>query len=352
MLLKKNGKVEILRFIFCICVVLFHAGADVFGKDRSVGEYLTFFYHGRIGVEFFFLLSGFLAAKSAYNLKNTNSIGENTFNFIFKKIKIIFPYHIFAIVFSIIILMIYSNNFISDFAKRFPSIFFLQRTGISNVDFISVEWYICSMLIALAIIFPMLLKNFDLTAKVISPVASSLIIGYLIKTYGAMPASNSFEVFTYSCNVRGFAVVLLGCFCFAVSQKMKQHNFSSIQKLFLALVENLCWLVTIFYIISNLNRKYEAYVIYILALGITIVFFRDFSNGPYNSKLIFYLGKLSLPIYLCQNIGRDIVKNELDFLSKPLKIMFILLFAVIIGVISNLVCGKIRKMKLRNDVSK
>ncbi len=348
----KNGKVEMLRFIFCICVVLFHAGADVFGKDRSIGAYFTFFGHGRTGVEFFFLLSGFLAAKSAYNLKNNSSLGENTFNFILKKMKTIFPYHIFAIALTVILLMRYSNNFIADLAKRLPSIFFLQRTGISGVDFISVEWYICSMLLALAIIYPMLLKNFDLTAKVIAPVLSSLLIGYLAKTYGAMPPSNEFVTFTYSCNIRGFAIVLLGCFCFVIAQKIRKYEFSFIQKLFLVFLENLCWIVSVFYLVSGLNRKCEAYVIYILALGITLVFCRDFSRGLYNNKIVFYLGKLSLPIYICQNIGRDIIKNELDFLSRPLKIMLILLFAVIIGFISNLVCGKIRRMRLNNYVSK
>lgn len=358
---KRNGKIELLRFVFCICIVLFHAGADVFGSDRSISEHLTFFAHGRIGTEFFFLLSGFLAAKSAYiyiyiynanNLNNKLSIGDNTYNFIFKKIKTIFPYHIFAIIVSTILLFIYSNNFVTDFIKRIPSIFFLQRTGIDGKDFISVEWYICSMLLALSIIYPMLLKNFDFTAKVISPVGSSLLIGYLVRTYGGMPVSNEFVKYTFSCNIRAFAIVLLGCFCFVISEKIKHFEFSKLQKILLILVENICWLAAITYIVTDVSKFYEVYIVYAFALAITLTFSRDFSCKVYNNKLIYCLGRLSLPIYLCQNIARSIVSHELEFLSKPYKLLSILLLTVVIGIISDFVCGKLKQIKLNKTVSK
>lgn len=336
---KRNGKIEILRFLFCISVLLFHAGSDVLGGDKMITEHLSFFEKGRTGVEFFFIVSGFLAAKSAFKLKNSkSSIGNDTFNFIFGKIKTILPYHIFAVAGSAILLAVYSNNFISDFIKRVPSIFFLQRTGISNRDFISVEWYICSMLLALAIIYPLLRKNFDLTTLVLSPVLSSLMIGYLVKTYGAMPMSNQYDRFTYSCNIRAIALVLLGCFCFAVSEKIKKINFTKIQKIILITVENACWIVSLYFMVSTIRRFYESYVIYFMALGVTLTFSRDLNSKLYNNKFVYYLGKLSLPIYLCQNIARDIVRNELSFLSPAVRILAIALLAVAIGVAVSTVC--------------
>lgn len=346
---KRNGKIELLRFFFCISVLMFHAGLDVLGSNRIISDSLTFFTRGYMGVEFFFILSGFLAAKSALKYKNSNNtVGSNTFTFILKKIKLILPYHIFAVIFAVILLYLYSENFIIEFANRFPGIFFLQRTGISRYDLISVEWYICSMLLALAIIFPLMLKNFDLTTLVIAPVGSSLIIGYLVRTYGAMPASGIYEKYTYACNIRGFALVLLGCFCFAVCEKIKTAEISKLMKALLIISENVSWIIALYYCVSDINRRYEAYVVYFMALGITLTFARNFNSKFYDNKFVYFLGKLSLPIYLCQNIARSIVKNELSFLSEPVRIILILLFALVIGLSAEFICSKIKNIILKN----
>ena len=47
--MKRNGKIEILRFIFIWCVIICHANI----KELSLRG-------GWLGVEFFFILSGFL----------------------------------------------------------------------------------------------------------------------------------------------------------------------------------------------------------------------------------------------------------------------------------------------------
>ncbi len=341
MLTKRNGKIEILRFVFCIGVLLFHAGNDVLGNNCVINPYFSFFSKGRIGVEFFFLISGFLAAKSACKIRNTEgSVGYKTFDFILRKIKTILPYHIIAVILAIIMLYLYSDNFIIEFANRIPGAFFLQRTGISNYDLISVEWYICSMLLALVIIYPLLLKNFDFTALVFAPTASSVLIGYLVKTYGAMPPTYVYEKYTYACNIRGFAVVLLGCFCFAISEKIKSADLSHLSKFVLIIAENICWIVAVYYMISNINIRYESYVIYFMAFGVTLTFGRNINNGVYNNRLVFFLGKLSLPIYLCQNAARSIVKNELEFLSDKMSLLLITVLAVLFGILSYLICEK------------
>ncbi len=352
MLSKRNGKIELLRFFFCISVLLFHAGRDVLGSNRVISENLTFFTRGFIGVEFFFLLSGFLAAKTASKFrKGNNTIGSETFNFILKKIKTILPYHIFAVIFAVILLYRYSDNFILEFANRCPDIFFLQRTGISNYSLVSVEWYICSMLLALAVVYPLLLKNFDLTTLVLSPVVSSLTIGYLVKTYGAMPGSSIYGKYTYACNIRGMALVLLGCFCYAVCEKIKSVDISGIKKVLLIISENVCWIIALYYPVSDINRRYEAYVVYFMALGMTLTFSRSFHSKLYDNKFVYFLGKLSLPIYLCQNIAREIVKNDLTFLSAPIRIILILVLAIAVGLLAEFICSKIKNICSRGNRS-
>ncbi len=350
---KRNGKIELLRFFFCMSVLLFHIGKDAFGSNVFINDYLTVFARGRSGVEFFFLVSGFLAAKSASKIRlNGDTIGRNSFNFILKKINSILPYHIFAVMVTVVLFFIYGNNFVMDIVKRLPSAFFLQRTGMCDRDFITVEWYICSMLLALAIIFPLLLKNFDLTTLVIAPVASSLLIGYLKKTYGAMPVSDEFATFTYSCNIRAIAVILLGCFCFAISEKIREAELSRLKEILLIIIENGCWLVSMYFMFSGFHTSYDSYVIYFMALGITLTFSRDFDCKIYNNKFVYFLGAFSLPLYLCQNIARSIVGYELDSLTGYTRIAVTVSLAVIISLIAYILWNAIKKLRLKRAVSK
>ncbi len=53
-----------------------------------------------MGVEFFFLVSGYLMAMKIYNKKEEiGDLGKETLSFIINKINSIFPYHFFSFLF-------------------------------------------------------------------------------------------------------------------------------------------------------------------------------------------------------------------------------------------------------------
>ena len=58
----RNGKIDLLRFVFCIGVILHHIEL-ILGEDSPVRGYFTLGRQGYIGVEFFFLVSGWLLAR-------------------------------------------------------------------------------------------------------------------------------------------------------------------------------------------------------------------------------------------------------------------------------------------------
>jgi len=60
---KRNGEIEFLRFVFAVVVVIFH-----FNSSFN----LNAFHWGRLGVEFFFMVTGVLLAMSAKKVQ----IGE------------------------------------------------------------------------------------------------------------------------------------------------------------------------------------------------------------------------------------------------------------------------------------
>lgn len=78
---KHNGIISFWKFMFSILILIFHC------SDRAK-EGKVLFIDGRIGVEFFFIVSGYLLAKKAFNNKeNLDNIGKETFVYIWKKNK-------------------------------------------------------------------------------------------------------------------------------------------------------------------------------------------------------------------------------------------------------------------------
>ncbi len=303
---KRNGKIELLRFFFCLSVLIFHLNEDVFGGSTLSTPVFSLFAHGRTGVEFFFLVSGFLCAKKAdENRKLGTPIGTDTFNFIFKKVKVIFPYHIITLVILLSVIAIFNREtFWCTLPYKLPGIFFLQRTGLSRIDANSVEWYIAAMLLALVIVYPLLRKWYDFTINVIAPVGSVLIIGYLIQVYGEMPSVSNFGKFTYLCNIRALGVILLGVFAYNVSSRIRAREFSKAARGWLVFAEDICWAFGVYFVFSSLEGYFECYAAFAMAAGVALTFSRDFQGRFYNSPFVMYLGKISLPIYLIQNAVR------------------------------------------------
>ena len=68
---QKNGSVEFLRFLFTSIIIFFHINLDLWDQKKVIAVIgdapVTFFNHGNIGVEFFFLVTGWLMAKTIYS---------------------------------------------------------------------------------------------------------------------------------------------------------------------------------------------------------------------------------------------------------------------------------------------
>lgn len=345
---KRNGKIELLRFVFCICVLLYHVNNDIWGGEKVLTDGLSFFSHGRTGVEFFFLVSGYLAAKSASRYKNAENrlpIGSTTYNFMLKKIKSIFTPHIILCTLMVILLTADGKMTVEKFFDKLPSVLFLQTTGITDDYFIAVEWYICAMLFALVIIYPMLLKSFDFTSKVIAPVGSSILIGYMIFRYDKLPSSLVPDPIISPNNLRGLAIILLGVFCYTLSEKIKGLDLKKQYRFLLIVLENACWIISLYFMVSTIQKKYEGIIVYVLALAVTLTFSRSFENKFYNNSFVMYLGKISLTVYLSQNLVRNFIKFNIKPSGNKIYVILVVVLTVALGVIIDFLCSKIQKRK-------
>ena len=328
----RNGEIDFLRFIFAILILLYHFNNNFkFGLSP----------HGYIGVEFFFIVSGFLMAKKvAHKLSETVSplsISTETWMYTFNRIKSFYMFYLSAIILQIIIRNILINH--TSFKKLLGNLllsiptFSLTFNGLTSQIglYVGNTWFLSSLVIASFILFPLLLQSFDVFSKIVLPIVALVCLSYL----GANDLFHSWNKWlgwTYSGLLRGIADIALGISMYPLSNYLsdKLSNPDNTQrKTLITFFKSLCYIVPIIFALSNeFNHNFALHATLYCAIGVTL----SFSNIGYTIKdciLTRYLGKLALPLFIYHDFIRW---SCYDYLThKPITITAF--YTMIIGTI-------------------
>lgn len=340
---RKNGTIEFLRFIFCMCVLLYHIEKYILGASSlTEGIHLAFFPHGSIGVEFFFVLTGLFMAQSVdKELRNHSNfnLGDDTIRFMFKKIKSIFPYHLIAFCFLFIITA-WVNHYsismmISTLVSSIPNLLLIQMTGIPGKMLNHVEWYLSVMLIVLAILYPLCKKFYSTFVKVICPIGSLLILGYLGGTYGSLTGVAVWTGVAYKGFWRGLAEIALGVSAYEASKKLNAKGLNKKEVYLLSGVEVGCYLSSFIFVIMTFSKGYEFLCLLALYVGIILSYSSvTMSKNLFSHKISYLLGELSLPIYLSQLSAFAIVQGPLADYQNSIRIVLVLVITFVLAIIT------------------
>ena len=308
----RNGAIDFWRMIFCLMIVFFH------GKWLVSADFVLF-ERGDIGVEFFFILSGFLMAASVgkeERIKGPSiNLGTDTIRFLVKKIKTIFPYMLYALIVNLIIAEIIAKpnlfRLFSDIIYSLWEILLLREIGFRNEFwFLDVAWYISAMLIVMLIFYPLIRKNMNLFCKVIAPIISLFLFGYLSKTYGSVIVLDGWTGFFYNSLIRAAAEISLGCICYAVCRTLRKRSFTKLSKTLLAFLELFGYLVCIVGAQLGKASDFSFVMVLFLAVSITITFSEQSALSPlFKCKWLSYWGKISMLLYLNHGEATKILHN-------------------------------------------
>ncbi len=332
----RNGKVDLFKFIFSIVVIIYHFGNAV-KFDNEL------FNKGYIGVEFFFIVSGFLFAKSLAKIPyHKETLPADSVHFMWRKYKSFLPYHFFTFVCTFITASIISqwniSNIAFELANSIPDFFMIQINGVSKMSLLGHEWYISAMLIAMFVLTPFVIKFRDIFLKYIAPALAFFILALLFHSYGNLNAVGAWIGVFNSGFLRALAEISLGCVCFAVSEKGFIEKFP---KPVLIITELTLYTLVILYANKSLGSVSELSIVIMLAFAVTISFSPKSSLAFLNNKFVLFLGKISFPIYLTQIFVRQaLVKSNLglDYFSY----MGLYVFTVIaVSLLCILICDSI-----------
>lgn len=325
---KRIGEMELWRFIFSI-IIVFHHSRMLVGNENAL------FFTGSYAVEFFFILSGYLLMQSIDRMKSTTgSIGKDTFLFIKKKYCSLCPDLFISWILGAIV-TIGACGYTFKEAGRFLmggiwEMGLLHMGGLNPQGLNSAVWYLSSMLIAMAILYPILRKYKDGGRLVFAPLAAVLIFGYLFAEFGSLRVPFGWTGLTFRGNLRGFADLCLGVVCYQATQKFATLPLNNFAKALLTVAKYGCFAVLIAYMYGPTSHITEFFLLPVIMLAILLTFSRQtLGQEFFNNKFVTFLGKFSLPLYLSHYYWVKILKLWLpDTLNAGAKTAIYLAVAI------------------------
>lgn len=355
---KRNGTLEFMRFVFCLTIFFFHVGKYLLGGfSLKDGVHLACFPHGAMGVEFFFLLTGvFLAASVDKQVRRMNSAGTksnvlfDTVKYFWKKYISTFPQHIvaFAVLF-IVTVFIYRNvsgwSAWDRFVQSIPSVFLIQMTGWRGAPLNHIEWYLSSMLIAILIVYPLCRLNVKVFTRYIAPVAAIALLVWMGFNFPALtgvtrPMPLFGDWFIYKGNVRALAEILLGTFVYSLGKYGLAPLVEKTGKpvrVILTVVEWLMYGSAVTITFLTLPYGWEFGALAFIFAGVTLSFSGlTYSGRLFDNGVCYFLGKITLPVYLSQLAAIYLVRYALADYSDGMKVWAVVVLTAISSAITML----------------
>lgn len=284
----RNGNIEFLRFIIIMGVVIHH--------------YCGLAPHGYLGVDFFFILSGYFLMQQfmqKQDAKGSNA-AQNAIQYTKQRYFKLLPYYIFAAGLAIMLNAIMGCDIsLGSFLKNNVwELFMLEGFGITDGLIVGPGWFCSSLLIAGCAVYFLLSKNRAFYINLIAPFALMVTFVYMYHHFGNLNRWLQVDTIISTGTLRGFAELGLGCICFEIVSAVKPK----IRRRFMvcsALIEIIAIAFVMCVIYSAEMDGYDFVCVLIMALAIV-----SFSLGNsilsslLNNSFSVYLGKISVSIYL------------------------------------------------------
>ena len=296
-------------------------------------------------------------AASIYKMispENTVSKGTNYFRFLWKKYISVFPYHMVAFAFVLVVdCIIEAGVSLTKLLNVIPGFFLIQRSGISFYNLNGVEWYISAMLIAMAFILPVAVKFKDVYFKVLAPLSALLIYGWLVHEFGTISGTTEWTPVGYRCFWRAIAGLNLGAFVFWAVSQMKKIDFTKKEVTFARVSSVVLWVISVVYAFVYTDKQYEVINVFVMTIALMLTMTFASTDGNFmQSKFVMFLGKFSLPLYLNQIAAIKIVKACFGSVPQAAAVALVLVIDVVFSLICQYAGDALMRAFLKSKLNK
>lgn len=298
---RKNYTIEFYRFIFCCIVIFLHFRYNYGGE---LFEDTGMFSGGYLGVEFFFITSGYLMmwsmerSSSLAHISTKNSAEAETRRFFVKRFQRLMPLYWVAMV--LLFLERFYFGAITDLVD-------LKRVLLSTFpEFLGMQlfwgpilmnapvWFISAMLWMQPLAYYLLRKQRDIYLTIIAPMALLLFCGLGWNAFGYIDLTMWEPPYAF---LRAFSEIGLGCLVYcAVTYVRKNYILNTAA----VTVAETGLFIVILAIMYRTRRDYKDYMMIFLIAGHIFLTFlnQGLLTKLLNRRIFQKLGHLSYPMYV------------------------------------------------------
>lgn len=330
-------EVDLFRFIAALSVVLFHYTFRGYAADEmsilSFPLLGQFFKYGYLGVDLFFIISGFVVLRTVLN--------RNLTGFVVSRITRLYPaFWIGVTLTALVTLIIGDNRYNVKFFQYLANLSMVSGYfGVKAVD--GVYW---TLLVELKFYFLMaLVLLFNQTKHIKYYLFAWLLISILNLSLGMPSVVNSFLLTSYS------SYFIAGAFFYL----LRKDGFSVLYLVGITLSYYLS-IKHAYWGIPRLNEHYQTEFSAFVIIGIiSIFYFLMFlvaakKAGLLNKSVMLHLGALTYPLYLIhQNIGFMVFNYFGNNDNKNVVLLVTIFMMLIISYVISRYCEKMMALKLK-----
>ena len=311
---KRNGEIELFRFVFAVLVWLRH------GTKLFVGErFQNLFTCGALAVDFFFIVSGYLmtvtCAKHCADDQGKCDLGKETAGFIIRKYFGLMPEYLVAWIFAFVLYLFGLDEInLSIFVREAVAWLFelipLSMTGLSHGVFHNALWYISAMLMAMAVLYPLCRRYFSFFTRIGAPLITVFLMGFFELNYGTtldqqiLIGSSLYKGF-----LRGISGICFGAALYPAVEKIKDTDWTPAGRKTISTVILLNMLFIVYRLLFSHNSDLDIFTVILMGVTACLAFSHQGCLADrFDNKICYFLGKYSLLLYLCHSETARFIK--------------------------------------------
>lgn len=306
-----------LRFLASYVIVFFHLGiAPYYTRDGILGKLPG----GALFVEFFFMLSGYFAAKVFIEADKGKE--PVIHRFMLKKYLHFLPYSFLTAV-ALYTWTIFSKE--RTFQSTMKILFMmpletllLRNTGIVHTKYIGWLWYLSAMVITLPIVLYLIKHHNKIFHHYFVWIVPFFIYGYLTNTVETVCTIDWFLS-----DLRALAGLMLGASLVYVTHFIRGYRITRRMKSILTVVELSTMGAAFYYckIYSLALSPYDITFILLVYISLSITLSGKTWTSCIHGKVFSFLGKISLPIYCIHPLTYRIIRYFIPDASREMQLI-------------------------------
>lgn len=316
--MKRNGYIDFIKFIFALIVMDFHMVTGIFPGGRMV-------------VEGFFMITGFLMMKSLERQQaSEDGIGISTVKFVWRKYKSLFYYLLPSAVLALAVVSATYGYGREEILEKSGLLFFeifpANAFGFVGAYPIGISWYLSAMFVSIIILYPICKRFGKGATHIICPMIVLFCYGALSLTFGNLEVNYQMmpETFLKTSVFRGLPGCAMGCILYEVNKLAVKKTPTKLARILFTVLEAATFgyfLYCMHYRPTSAHDYLLVFAIFtFLVIGISGI---SYSSQALNPKWTKPLGTCSLLIVLThcpwarffsEKLGKEYVKTGKVFL--------------------------------------